>query len=60
MQLIGEQSYQKTNSKGIITYVNDEFCKISGFSQEELIGKSHNIVRHPDNDEVIYEVLWYT
>jgi DNA-binding response OmpR family regulator len=38
----------KTNYKGIITYVNDEFCRISGYSADELMGKNHNIVRHPD------------
>ena len=38
----------KTDINGIITFVNDEFCKISGYSKEELIGKNHNIVRHPD------------
>ena len=38
----------KTDLKGIITYVNDAFVKISGFSREELIGKNHNMVRHPD------------
>ncbi len=36
-----------TNSKGIISYVNKDFIDISGFTEEELIGKSHNIVRHP-------------
>ena len=38
----------KTDTKGIITYANDAFVAISGYSREELIGKSHNIVRHPD------------
>ena len=38
----------KTDLKGQITYINREFVTISGFSEEELIGKSHNIVRHPD------------
>jgi PleD family two-component response regulator len=47
----------KTNKKGIITYVNDAFCKISGYSKEELIGKAHNIVRHKDTPASIYKVL---
>ncbi len=38
----------KTDINGIITFVNDEFCKISKYSRAELIGRSHNIVRHPD------------
>ena len=38
----------KTDINGIITFVNDEFCKISGYLRDELIGQSHNIVRHPD------------
>lgn len=50
----------KTNIKGIITYVNDKFCKISGYSCEELIGKPHNIVRHPDMPSSIFENLWQT
>ena len=50
----------KTNPAGIITYVNDEFCKISGYSKEELVGKSHNIVRHPDNTDSLYKDLWLT
>ncbi|HEX5330645.1 sensor domain-containing phosphodiesterase [Sulfuricurvum sp.] len=50
----------KTNKKGIITYVNDEFCKVSGFSREELIGKSHNIGRHPDNSKTLFKDLWKT
>ena len=38
----------KTNAEGIITFVNDEFCKSCGYTREELIGQNHNIVRHPD------------
>ena len=38
----------KTDVNGIITFVNDEFCKISGYTKDELLGKNHNIVRHPD------------
>lgn len=50
----------KTNLKGKITYANDAFCKISGYRPEELIGKSHNIVRHPDVSSEIYKELWDT
>lgn len=50
----------KTNQKGIITYVNDEFCKISGFSNDELIGKSHNIIRHPNTPKATFKNLWET
>ena len=50
----------KTDLKGIITYVNDAFVEISGFSREELIGKNHNIVRHPDMPPQAFKWLWDT
>lgn len=50
----------KTTKEGIITYVNDEFCRISKYSREELIGSSHSIVRHPDNPKKEFENLWKT
>lgn len=50
----------KTNDKGIITYVNEKFCKISGYSKEELIGQNHNIVRHEDTKDELYQELWDT
>lgn len=50
----------KTDVDGIITFVNDEFCNISGFSKQELIGKNHNIVRHPDVDALKFKLLWET
>ncbi len=48
----------KTDEKGIIIYVNDKFCEISGYKREELIGKPHNIVRHPDMPSEAFEELW--
>jgi len=50
----------KTDLKGRITFVNDNFCSISGFSSDELIGKPHNIVRHPDIPSALYKELWDT
>lgn len=50
----------KTNPKGVITYVNNQFCEISGFTYDELIGKNHNIVRHRDMDPKIFKELWNT
>ncbi|MBP6713936.1 MAG: PAS domain S-box protein [Aliarcobacter sp.] len=50
----------KTDINGIITFVNDEFCKISGYSYDELIGQNHNIVRHPDVATSNFETLWQT
>ncbi len=49
-----------TDLKGTITYANRDFIDISGFSEEELIGKNHNIVRHPDMPPVAFQDLWDT
>ena len=49
-----------TDLKGQITYVNEEFIQISGFEKDELIGKSHNIVRHPDMPPEAFADLWET
>jgi PAS domain S-box-containing protein len=48
----------RTDINGIITFVNDEFCRISGYSREELIGRDHNIVRHPDVPSETFKRLW--
>jgi aerotaxis receptor len=50
----------RTNLKGIITYANDTFINISGFSKDELIGQNHNIVRHPDMPKLCFRELWNT
>ena len=49
-----------TNLKGQITYANDDFMRISGYTEAELMGKSHNIVRHPDMPPVAFADLWQT
>ncbi|HLR78855.1 MAG TPA: PAS domain-containing protein, partial [Burkholderiaceae bacterium] len=50
----------RTDLKGRITYANPAFIDISGFSRDELIGKAHNIVRHPDVPPALYQDLWDT
>lgn len=49
-----------TNLKGQITYGNKEFQRISGFNEQELLNKSHNIVRHPDMPAAAFDNLWQT
>lgn len=49
-----------TDTKGIITSVNDIFCETSGYSKEELLGSPHNIVRHPDMHKNTFEEMWNT
>ncbi len=48
----------KTDINGIITYANNEFCKISKYQRENLIGQNHNIVRHPDVPKETFEKFW--
>lgn len=50
----------KTDTKGVITYANDSFVEISGYSHAELIGSNHNIVRHPDMPRWAFADLWDT
>jgi methyl-accepting chemotaxis protein len=50
----------ETDLKGIITYCNHDFKEISGFSDPELIGKNHNLVRHPDMPPAAFKDLWDT
>ena len=50
----------KTDLQGAITYVNDEFCKASGYTREELIGKKHSIIKHPDTSKEVFKKMWET
>lgn len=49
-----------TDTNGKITYVSKAFCEISGYEELELIGKSHNILRHPDTPNFIFDDMWNT
>ncbi|MES0490566.1 MAG: EAL domain-containing protein [Leptospirales bacterium] len=50
----------KTNPKGIITYINSKFEEISGYTAKELLGKPHNIIRHPDMPASAFQGMWKT
>ena len=50
----------ETNEKGIITFASDDFCRIAGYTVDELIGKPHNLIRHKDMPKVAFEDLWKT
>lgn len=55
---VGDFLVSKTDTKGKITYCNNAFVEISGFSERELIGAPHSIVRHPDMPRAIFKFLW--
>ncbi|AXH09002.1 regulator [Malaciobacter halophilus] len=50
----------KTDAKGKIVYANKQFCDISGYTLEELLGNSHNLVRHPNNSKEFFKQMWHT
>lgn len=50
----------KTDTRGIMTYVNDVFLDVSGYSEVEMIGRPHSIIRHPDMPRCVFKVLWDT
>jgi methyl-accepting chemotaxis protein len=56
----GQTIVSKTNPKGVITYINRDFIEISGFTEPELIGQAHNIIRHPDMPQAAFKDLWDT
>lgn len=53
-----EQLISTTDLKGDITYANNNFCRIAGYTKEELVGQHHNMVRHPDMPKAAFEDLW--
>ncbi len=54
------QIISRTDRDGIITSANENFCKISGYSEAELVGFSHNKIRHPDTKAAVFEKMWKT
>lgn len=50
----------KTDLKGHITYANQVFLRISGYSEDEILGKPHNLIRHPEMPRCVFKLLWDT
>ncbi len=50
----------KTDTKGRLTYVNDVFCRVGLYTESELLGQPHSIVRHPDMPRCVFKLLWDT
>lgn len=48
----------KTDNRGIIQYGNDYFVEISGYTEAQLIGSPHNIIRHPDMPRIVFKMMW--
>jgi len=61
-KVLGEDDFivSKTDLKGLITYGNRTFIQMSGYSEAELLGAPHNILRHPDMPRVVFKLLWDT
>ncbi|MGS0730879.1 PAS domain-containing protein, partial [Shewanella sp. 0m-11] len=53
-----DQLISTTDRRGVITYVNQRFIEVSGFSETELIGNNHNMVRHPDMPKAAFKEMW--
>ncbi|MCB9858407.1 MAG: PAS domain-containing protein [Phycisphaerales bacterium] len=61
-QTFGEDEIivSKTDLKGKITYANEVFLRVAGYTEHEVLGKPHNIIRHPDMPRCVFKLLWDT
>ncbi len=50
----------KTDTQGRITYVNDVFLRVAGYTESEVLGQPHSIIRHPDMPRCVFKLLWDT
>ncbi|WP_229071253.1 PAS domain-containing protein [Actinoplanes sp. DH11] len=56
----GELIVSKTDPRGVITYANDVFLRVSALAEEDAVGQPHNIIRHPDMPRAVFKLLWDT
>ncbi|MGY1624973.1 PAS domain-containing protein [Geodermatophilus sp. SYSU D00965] len=57
---LDELIVSKTDPRGVITYANDVFLRISGYELDEVIGQPHNLIRHPEMPRAVFALLWST
>jgi len=50
----------KTDTRGVITYANDVFLRVAGYTEEQVLGQPHNCIRHPDMPRCVFALLWDT
>ncbi len=50
----------QTDNEGVFTYVNKAFCDVSGYTVDQVLGQSHNVIRHPDMPATVFDKLWST
>jgi PAS domain S-box-containing protein len=50
----------KTDTRGVITYANDVFLRVAGYTEADVMGQPHNIIRHPDMPRCVFALLWDT
>ena len=56
----GSNIISQTDLKGVITYANRKFSEVSAYRVDELVGQSHNLIRHPDMPKEIFQAMWDT
>jgi PAS domain S-box-containing protein len=57
---VDELIVSKTDARGVITYANDVFLRVSAYTLPELVGRPHNLIRHPDMPRALFKLLWDT
>lgn len=48
----------KTDPKGVITYANDVFVRVSGYAEQDILGQPHNLIRHPSMPRAVFQLMW--
>ena len=56
----GELIVTKTDPRGVITYANDVFLRVSALAEEDAVGQPHSLIRHPDMPRAVFKLLWDT
>ena len=60
VNVLNRSIISRTDLNGIITFANKAFCSLSGYDKDELVGKPHSIIRHPDMPKIAFQEMWNT